>query len=181
MAAGGLDESFAQAEAFGFFDIVEVHCQLLDSQTQILRRSIGGHGRAEMDTNRKGELSGQASQYFAVVVAEDAAPESADVGRDDLVVGALGDSLKAAAKLVKHSGAGERALGEDADQVAVVHGFAGFSQCGDNLFGRIGGADRNDPAQTEHPADPEILRDCPVHHKADSPLLGRHQHDGVSP
>ncbi len=67
-------------------------------------------------------------------VGEDAPPGAADIDRDDRVVGALDDALEAAPEFAQHAVAGERPLGEDADQVAVVQSLPGLAMNSSSPF-----------------------------------------------
>src|SRR5262249_43437530 len=104
------------------------------------------NGHAEVDGNRIRELLGPFPEELFALEAKDAAPEALEVDRNDGGVTAFENFHEAGLKGLNLAGAGEAAFGKDADEVALLEGFAGRAESGDDHFG----LERVDGNRAEH-------------------------------
>ncbi len=120
VAARGSEEQFAQGTAARFLVFEVLESQFSDRLLYIRRLAVSRQGVTEINRDRVGEAGRQLAERFAVSVAEDTPPGTADMNRDNRVLGAFEDRLQATLELMQHAVAGNHPLGEDADQVAIV-------------------------------------------------------------
>src|SRR5262249_30898805 len=126
-----------------------------------------------------GELEWPLENQPAAAIAEDAAPDLVEADRDDRRRGPLDDLLKAAVERQQEAGAGEAALGEDADDFAPGQGVTGQPQRLDDgsRAGRAVDGDDARPAQ-EVPEAP-AARPAGKDDKMDESSLGKEQKEPV--
>ena len=81
---------------------------------------VDGSGAPNATVTGYGNAHGPFPEEASALEAEDAAPDAIEIDRDDRDVEAVDDPLEAALERQQVAGAADRALGEDADDVAVA-------------------------------------------------------------
>src|SRR5690242_7095482 len=112
---------------------VSISVQLLNGQTDNRRRGIRRQRLAETDGHRKGEATRHLPEEATAVEAEDAAPDSIEMHRNDRSVYSFHDPCVAAAKWQELSDSGYLTFGKDADQFAAGDGITGIAQGAQHL------------------------------------------------
>ena len=163
------------------FPVVEVVArQTHDRGADFGGGRLCGKRRAEEHGDGISQERRPALDELAVVVAVDRAPGAAEVGRDDRIVAVLHDLLEPAPEFVEHAGPRQRAFGEDANDVALVHRRPRGMQRLDEFFRRVVHRDRDHAPQLQKRfQESHGFVHVARHEKANPPLLGRLQQQGV--
>ena len=91
-------------------------------------RSVRRQRRAERDGHGIGETFRHFPEEAATVEAEDAAPHTVEVNRDDRRRPSLHDAFEPPSERQQRSGARDLAFGKNADQLSLVEGGTGFTE-----------------------------------------------------
>ena len=97
-----------------------IAAKILDGLANRGNRCTRFHRLTEADRHRVGNLLGNLGQEAAAGAAEDAAPDTVEVHRDDGSISALDDALETALEGLQLAGAGDLAFPENTDEVTIV-------------------------------------------------------------